>query len=77
MRGCRVLSQGRLVITDRLHGHILSLLMGIPHVLLDNSYGKVRRFYEAWTKEFESVRWADVPAQALEQAVLLTGRDSG
>ena len=40
--GCRLLSRGRVVITDRLHAHILCLLLGIPHVLLDNSYGKVR-----------------------------------
>jgi len=26
-RGCRILSRGRVVITDRLHGHILCLLL--------------------------------------------------
>jgi pyruvyl transferase EpsO len=38
-----------VVITDRLHAHILSLLLGIPHAVLDNSYGKVGRFLAAWT----------------------------
>ncbi len=33
-RGCRLLSRGRAVITDRLHGHILCTLLGIPHVVL-------------------------------------------
>jgi pyruvyl transferase EpsO len=49
LRGCRLLSSGRLVITDRLHAHILNLLLGIPHAVLDNSYGKLGRFLEAWT----------------------------
>jgi pyruvyl transferase EpsO len=49
LRGCGLLSSGRVVITDRLHAHILSLLLGIPHAVLDNSYGKLGRFLEAWT----------------------------
>ena len=44
-----ILSRGRVVITDRLHGHILCLMLGIPHILLDNSYGKNRRYFNAWT----------------------------
>ncbi|MDX1634513.1 MAG: polysaccharide pyruvyl transferase family protein [Marinobacter sp.] len=47
-RGCRLLSSGRAVVTDRLHAHILCTLMDIPHVVLDNSYGKIRNFRAAW-----------------------------
>jgi exopolysaccharide biosynthesis predicted pyruvyltransferase EpsI len=64
-RGCRILSAGEVVITDRLHGHVLCLLLGIPHVLLDNNYGKVRGFHEAWTRGCPLTRWADSPAEAL------------
>jgi pyruvyl transferase EpsO len=67
-RGCRLLSRGRVVITDRLHGHILGLLLGIPHVILDNSYGKLRTFYETWTKGCGLAVWADSPAEALAAA---------
>jgi pyruvyl transferase EpsO len=49
LRGCRLLSSGRVVITDRLHAHLLSLLLGIPHAVLDNSYGKLGRYLDAWT----------------------------
>ena len=49
--GLRTLSRGRVVITDRLHGHIMCLLLGIPHVVLDNSYGKVTSFRRRWTSE--------------------------
>jgi exopolysaccharide biosynthesis predicted pyruvyltransferase EpsI len=67
-QGCRLLSRGRVVITDRLHAHILCLLLGIPHVLLDNSYGKVRRVHEAWTADVSQVRWAASPAEAVTAA---------
>lgn len=51
-RGLHLLSRGRLVITDRLHAHILSSLMGIPHVALDNSYGKISSYINAWTHDY-------------------------
>ena len=63
--GAELLGSGRAVITDRLHGHILSLLLGIPHVLLDNTYGKLRSFYEAWTSGSQLARWAESPEEAL------------
>jgi exopolysaccharide biosynthesis predicted pyruvyltransferase EpsI len=47
---CRIASRGKVVVTDRLHGHILRLLRGIPHLLLDNSYGKLRRFHGTWAR---------------------------
>lgn len=47
-RGCAILARGKVVITDRLHGHILCVMMNIPHVVLDNSYGKIASFREAW-----------------------------
>jgi pyruvyl transferase EpsO len=58
LRGCRLLSSGRLVITDRLHAHLLSLLLGIPHAVLDNSYGKLGRFLDVWTGEAAGVHYA-------------------
>lgn len=42
-------SQYERVMTDRLHAHILACLMGKPHEILDNSYGKNSRYIEAWT----------------------------
>ena len=47
-RGVTILARGRQVVTDRLHGHILCTLMGIPHVVLDNSYGKLANFITTW-----------------------------
>jgi exopolysaccharide biosynthesis predicted pyruvyltransferase EpsI len=42
--GCRLLSSGHGVVTDRLHAHVLSLLLGVPHVVLHDRHGKVRSF---------------------------------
>lgn len=57
-RGLRLLSQGRAVVTDRLHAHILSLLLDIPHVVLDNSYGKVGGFVAEWTQAYRGLQRA-------------------
>lgn len=67
-RGCAMLSRGKVVITDRLHGHILSLLLGIQHVVLDNSYGKVSSFYETWTGGSDLVHRAKTLAEAAAMA---------
>lgn len=67
-RGCALLSRGRVVVTDRLHAHILSLLMGIPHVFMDNNYGKNRRFFEVWTRDAELAHWCDDPRRAGKMA---------
>lgn len=48
-RGLAMLSRGRAVATDRLHGHIMSVLLGIPHFVSDNSTGKLSAFGKAWT----------------------------
>jgi pyruvyl transferase EpsO len=67
-RGCDILSRGRVVITDRLHGHLLCLLLGIDHVILDNNYGKVSRFHREWTSGIGRAllcsRAEDAPAAA-------------
>jgi pyruvyl transferase EpsO len=55
--------QHRLVITNRLHGHILCLLLEIPHIFLPNSYHKNEAFYQTWTSEIPFCRFVKDPAQ--------------
>jgi pyruvyl transferase EpsO len=76
-RATRLLSQGEVVVTDRLHGHILCLLLGIPHVLVDDRYGKVSTFFDCWTSELRSARFAHDPGEAAELAdeLLRAARD--
>jgi pyruvyl transferase EpsO len=65
-RGVRLLSQGRRIATDRLHAHILSLMLGIPHYAADNLTGKVHAFVDCWTGESPLVTevrsFAEIPA---------------
>lgn len=39
------------IVTSRLHGHILSCLMDVPSIVIDNNYGKNSAYYDLWTKE--------------------------
>ncbi|HEY1386022.1 MAG TPA: polysaccharide pyruvyl transferase family protein [Dongiaceae bacterium] len=54
--GIGLLSRGSMVITDRLHAHVLCCLLGVRHLLLDSLDGKVSALYEAWTKESTMAR---------------------
>lgn len=68
-RGLAMLSAGEIVVTDRLHAHILSLLLDIPHVLLDNSYGKVAGFADQWTGEYSGLLRATSRAEGFAAAL--------
>ncbi|KAK7091508.1 hypothetical protein V1264_009178 [Littorina saxatilis] len=57
--GLAILQQGRVLVTDRLHGHILSVLLDIPHVLLDNCHQKLSSFHNTWTRGLKNCRLAD------------------
>lgn len=32
-------------------GHIVSLVLGIPHILIDNSIGKLGDYHSTWTED--------------------------
>ena len=66
-----MLSQGNVVITDRLHAHILSVLLGIPNIVLDNNYGKVHGYMEAWTSDAYKAFRASSPKEAFELLSIL------
>jgi pyruvyl transferase EpsO len=67
-RGLAMLSEARFVITDRLHVHILCTLLGIPHVALDNSYGKIAGFAAAFQTLWDGAYQATDLQQALQIA---------
>ncbi len=43
-----LLSRGRVIVSDRLHAHILSSILRRPHVCLNNSYDKTARYIDTW-----------------------------
>lgn len=60
LRHCaRVMLGADRIVTDRLHGHILATMLGIPNVVRDNSYGKNRRYFETWHGDIDIARFAD------------------
>jgi exopolysaccharide biosynthesis predicted pyruvyltransferase EpsI len=72
-RGVAQLAGAEVVVTDRIHGHILALLMGRPQVVLDNGDGKVHAFVQGWTGASPRVHVATSADEALEKAWSLLG----
>ncbi|KAH9493125.1 pyruvyl transferase Pvg1 [Bulinus truncatus] len=70
--GLNFLQRGRVVVTDRLHGHILSTLLNIPHVLIDNPpYLKLSSFDKSWTESLENTVLINNGTLGLEEALKL------
>ena len=45
-------SSHELIVTSRMHGHILSCLLEVNNEVIDNFYGKNSRYFNCWTKKF-------------------------
>lgn len=56
----------KLIVTDRLHGMIFSLITGTPCIAFDNSSGKVSGVYE-WLKEFDYIHCIDKNREYTEE----------
>jgi pyruvyl transferase EpsO len=54
-RAVKVFAGYERIVTDRLHGHILSCLMDKPNTVIDNSYGKNSTYMNEWTIQSELV----------------------
>lgn len=54
------------IATDRLHAHVLACLLGIPHVVTDNSYGKISSIYNEYSGNFSTAHWAASLEEAIE-----------
>lgn len=73
-RGLRLLCSGSIVVTDRLHAHILSTLLDKPHVVLDNNNGKIFSYIDAWTHAYPHLRKVSTPEEAVEWCAGYQGR---
>lgn len=63
-----------LVVVDRLHAHVLALLLGIDHVALDNNYRKIGAVFDDYTGQFSTANYATDVAVARDLVASLTGR---
>ena len=68
----------RLVVTDRLHGMILSLVAGTPCLVLPNANHKIRQTWQDWLGEVPQLAFLEPgqlgDAAAVLQALLSTPR---
>ena len=62
--GAKLLSRGKVVVTDRLHAAVLARLIGRPVVALDNSYGKLSSAANAWLDELGGITLVDDATEA-------------
>ena len=53
--GVEFISQYNKIVSNRLHGAILSILLGKDVVIVDNSYGKNSQYYNTWLKNIDSI----------------------
>ncbi|MBU6276578.1 MAG: polysaccharide pyruvyl transferase family protein [Planctomycetes bacterium] len=82
LRGLRILARGRVVLTNRLHAHLLCLLAGIPHVVCDTANGKLFAHRDTWFTAPSpgppprvAVRFAATPAEAVDLAAGLLAEE--
>lgn len=75
-RGNRALDRGRVLVTDRLHPHVLAALRGQPCVMLPDRYGKNRAVWDYSSKDISTIHWADGPEEALDLARTLAAKDA-
>lgn len=54
--GVVFISPYKEVISERLHGCILSILLNKKVTVVNNSYGKNLNFYNSWLKDFDDVK---------------------
>ena len=57
--GIIFLAKYDIIIASRLHGAILALLLNIPTIIVDNSYGKNKTYYSTWFKNFQNCFFAE------------------
>lgn len=68
-RGCQILCQSERVVTDRLHGMILALLLGREVYAFDNSYGKLSSYYQTWKEFLPGVLFFENEREAIAAAL--------
>ena len=70
--GLSLIQSARVLVTDRMHPHVLAAMVGHPVILLPDRYGKNRAVFEYSSQQFQSVEWAESmeEAQALVRQML-------
>ena len=65
------IQRGKVLVTDRLHGHILAILLDKPTVIIDNKIKKISALRNVWTAGLEKVMLATDAKDAAAKAAFL------
>jgi exopolysaccharide biosynthesis predicted pyruvyltransferase EpsI len=64
----QLLSTGERLVTDRLHGHVLATLLGIPHIVVNDRFGKIEALWSTWTSQLGVGEFAPDWGVAMDRA---------
>lgn len=53
-----------LTLLPSFAGHIVAMLLGIPHIIVDNRIGKLSAYRNSWTAGCKLAKVASSPAEA-------------
>ena len=70
---CQLL-RSRLLISNRLHGHVLASMLGLPNILLPGSYHKNQSFYESWSTGSQISSFVSEPDRVKQEAERLLSK---
>lgn len=74
--GNRRLDTGKVLVTDRLHPHMLAALRSQHSVLLPDRFGKNKAVFDYTSRFYSTVHWANTPQEALELARALAAGET-
>lgn len=79
----KIISKGKVIISDRLHASIFSLLIGRPHIIINDKYKKIENtrkfaFHDKpeCAAEYLNEFYVDTPEEAVQLAVKILKVDS-
>jgi exopolysaccharide biosynthesis predicted pyruvyltransferase EpsI len=62
-RSLRQIDPFEMIVTDRFHGHILSAIRRIPHVVIGNNHHKIEGHWDQWMRALPGAALARTPEE--------------
>jgi exopolysaccharide biosynthesis predicted pyruvyltransferase EpsI len=58
-----------VLVTDRLHGHVMATIIGAPSVAFDTGYGKISGIHRLWMHDIPGAHLTDSAEEACQLAI--------
>ena len=69
MNAIDIMKLGKVIISDRLHGYLLALILKIPHVIIDNNNNKLSAYYKTWGRQSTITYFAKTLEEAYSKSL--------